>query len=98
MGSGRPGRRWRRRLRGRRIRRGHGIRTAAPRNPSGALRRARPARYLRDGSVIGWARGRRREIGPRALGNRSILAAPFRLNTNVAVITGAFRQRAGREH
>ncbi|MER7048843.1 hypothetical protein [Streptomyces jumonjinensis] len=43
--------------------------------------------------------------GPHALGNRSILAAPFteettvRLNrTNAAVITGALRQRAGREH
>ncbi|MYU25221.1 carbamoyltransferase C-terminal domain-containing protein [Streptomyces sp. SID8352] len=34
------------------------------------------ARYLRDGNIIGWARGRW-EIGPRALGNRSILAAPF---------------------
>ncbi|MFE2729147.1 carbamoyltransferase C-terminal domain-containing protein [Kitasatospora sp. NPDC059327] len=34
------------------------------------------ARHLRDGKIIGWARGRW-EIGPRALGNRSILAAPF---------------------
>ncbi|GAA5198344.1 nodulation protein U [Rugosimonospora acidiphila] len=44
------------------------------------------ARFLRDGNIVGWARGRW-EIGPRALGNRSILAAPFgeemlkRLNT-----------------
>ncbi|WP_371622780.1 proline dehydrogenase [Streptomyces sp. NBC_01116] len=34
------------------------------------------ARYLHDGNIVGWARGRW-EIGPRALGNRSILAAPF---------------------
>lgn len=34
------------------------------------------ARALADGKVIGWARGNC-EIGPRALGNRSILAAPF---------------------
>lgn len=36
----------------------------------------RVARALADGKVIGWARGNC-EIGPRALGNRSILAAPF---------------------
>ncbi|MEU0687819.1 carbamoyltransferase C-terminal domain-containing protein [Streptomyces uncialis] len=40
------------------------------------------ARYLRDGNIIGWARGRW-EIGPRALGNRSILAAPFTVETTV---------------
>ncbi|MGV9311911.1 carbamoyltransferase C-terminal domain-containing protein [Streptomyces sp. NPDC003691] len=40
------------------------------------------ARYLRDGNIIGWARGRW-EIGPRALGNRSILAAPFTEETTV---------------
>lgn len=34
------------------------------------------ANALTDGEVIGWARGNC-EIGPRALGNRSILAAPF---------------------
>lgn len=33
------------------------------------------ARLLADGEVIGWARGRS-EFGPRALGNRSILADP----------------------
>ncbi len=44
------------------------------------------AAFLRDGGIIGWVQGRC-EIGPRALGNRSILAAPFteetqnRLNT-----------------
>lgn len=36
----------------------------------------RVARALADSKVIGWARGNC-EIGPRALGNRSILAAPF---------------------
>lgn len=34
------------------------------------------AEFLRDGNVIAWVQGRY-EIGPRALGNRSILAAPF---------------------
>lgn len=34
------------------------------------------AGFIEDGGIIGWARGRW-EIGPRALGNRSILAAPF---------------------
>jgi len=33
------------------------------------------ARLLADGAVVGWARGRS-EFGPRALGNRSILADP----------------------
>jgi predicted NodU family carbamoyl transferase len=43
-------------------------------------------RRLLDGQVIGWVQGRY-EMGPRALGNRSLLAAPFsteirdRLNT-----------------
>ncbi len=34
------------------------------------------ARLLADGKVLAWVQGRC-EIGPRALGNRSILAAPF---------------------
>ena len=34
------------------------------------------AEYLHRGEVLGWVQGRA-EIGPRALGNRSILAAPF---------------------
>jgi len=34
------------------------------------------AEYIENGNIIGWARGRY-EMGPRALGNRSILAAPF---------------------
>jgi predicted NodU family carbamoyl transferase len=44
------------------------------------LRSAEVARFLNDGNIIGWARGRW-EIGPRALGNRSILAAPFSAET-----------------
>ncbi len=34
------------------------------------------AHYLADGKIIGWFQGRM-EFGPRALGNRSILTAPF---------------------
>lgn len=34
------------------------------------------ARLLADGGVVAWVQGRY-ELGPRALGNRSILAAPF---------------------
>lgn len=41
---------------------------------------AEVARYIEQGNVIGWARGRY-EMGPRALGNRSILAAPFTAET-----------------
>jgi carbamoyltransferase len=37
----------------------------------------RVARDLADGRIIGWFQGRA-EIGPRALGNRSILASPLR--------------------
>ena len=44
------------------------------------LRSADVARFLSEGNIIGWARGRW-EIGPRALGNRSILAAPFSAET-----------------
>jgi len=40
------------------------------------------ARYIEQGNIIGWARGRY-EMGPRALGNRSILAAPFTVDTTV---------------
>lgn len=35
------------------------------------------ARYISDGKVVGWFQGRM-EFGPRALGNRSILADPRR--------------------
>ncbi|MCC0178536.1 proline dehydrogenase [Waterburya agarophytonicola K14] len=38
------------------------------------------AAFIRDGGIIGWAQGLC-EIGPRALGNRSILAAPFTQET-----------------
>ena len=40
------------------------------------------ADLLAQGLILGWAHGRY-EIGPRALGNRSILAAPFRDETRV---------------
>ncbi|MEV7595947.1 carbamoyltransferase C-terminal domain-containing protein [Kitasatospora sp. NPDC089797] len=50
------------------------------------------ARYLRDGNIIGWARGRW-EIGPRALGNRSILAAPFTEETTARL--NRIKQREG---
>lgn len=40
------------------------------------------ADMLSHGLVLGWVNGRY-EIGPRALGNRSILAAPFEDNTRV---------------
>jgi len=40
------------------------------------------ADVLATGLIIGWVSGRY-EIGPRALGNRSILAAPFHENTRV---------------
>jgi predicted NodU family carbamoyl transferase len=43
---------------------------------------AEVARYLEQGNIVGWARGRY-EMGPRALGNRSILAAPFTEDTTV---------------
>ncbi|MGU9859538.1 carbamoyltransferase C-terminal domain-containing protein [Pseudomonas sp. LF245] len=36
----------------------------------------RVARLLHDGCILGWVQGRY-EMGPRALGNRSILAAPY---------------------
>lgn len=40
------------------------------------------ARMLANDLILGWVSGRY-EIGPRALGNRSILAAPFRESTKV---------------
>lgn len=40
------------------------------------------AHMLRSGLILGWVSGRY-EIGPRALGNRSILAAPFDNRTRV---------------
>ena len=38
--------------------------------------RRRVARLLHEGCILGWVQGRY-EMGPRALGNRSILAAPY---------------------
>ena len=35
------------------------------------------AEFLEEGNIIAWVQGRY-EIGPRALGNRSILASPFK--------------------
>lgn len=40
------------------------------------LEAKRVATFLAEGKIVGWTQGRC-EIGPRALGNRSILAAPF---------------------
>jgi predicted NodU family carbamoyl transferase len=42
----------------------------------------RVAHMLSEGLILGWVNGRY-EIGPRALGNRSILAAPFHDDTRV---------------
>jgi predicted NodU family carbamoyl transferase len=40
------------------------------------------ARMLANDLILGWVNGKH-EIGPRALGNRSILASPFHANTRV---------------
>jgi len=45
-----------------------------------ALSYARAAQLLRRGAVVAWVQGRY-EIGPRALGNRSLLAPPFSRET-----------------
>lgn len=50
------------------------------------------AKYLEQGNIIGWARGRY-EMGPRALGNRSILAAPFTGQTTKRL--NAIKRREG---
>jgi hydroxymethyl cephem carbamoyltransferase len=52
----------------------------------------RVARLLADGKILGWAQGRY-EIGPRALGNRSILAAPF--NTETRDSLNQIKEREG---
>lgn len=44
----------------------------------------RIAQLLADGKILGWVQGRY-EIGPRALGNRSILASPFHAETRDAL-------------
>jgi carbamoyltransferase len=48
-----------------------GLRYTLPRNLTEQL-----AGFMKEGKIIGWFSGRM-EIGPRALGNRSILTAPF---------------------
>ncbi|MEV7773841.1 carbamoyltransferase C-terminal domain-containing protein [Kitasatospora sp. NPDC086791] len=53
---------------------------------------AEVARFLADGGVIAWAQGRW-EMGPRALGNRSILAAPFSTDTTTRL--NRIKQREG---
>ncbi|MGE5827579.1 MAG: carbamoyltransferase C-terminal domain-containing protein, partial [Micromonosporaceae bacterium] len=50
------------------------------------------ARYLEQGNVVAWARGRY-EMGPRALGNRSLLAAPFKREMTVRL--NKIKQREG---
>ena len=50
------------------------------------------AAFLADGNVIAWVQGRC-EIGPRALGQRSILAAPFSEDTRRRL--NAIKQREG---
>jgi len=49
------------------------------------------ARLIADGSVMGWVQGRS-EFGPRALGNRSILADP-RPEENKAIINSMVKKR-----
>lgn len=51
------------------------------------------ARLLADGAIIGWAQGRS-EFGPRALGNRSILADP-RPAENKDIINKMVKKREG---
>lgn len=51
------------------------------------------AKLLADGSVVGWVQGRS-EFGPRALGNRSILADP-RPNENKTRINKMIKKREG---
>ncbi len=47
---------------------------------------------LKDGAVFAWVQGRY-EIGPRALGNRSLIAAPFTAETHARL--NAIKQREG---
>jgi carbamoyltransferase len=54
---------------------------------------ARAARLMAEGSVIGWSQGRS-EFGPRALGNRSILADP-RPAKNKDLINAMVKKREG---
>ncbi len=50
------------------------------------------AKYLEDGRIFAWVQGRY-EIGPRALGNRSLLAAPFTRETHLRL--NAIKKREG---
>ena len=50
------------------------------------------ARFINDGHIVAWTQGRC-EIGPRALGNRSILAAPFSTETRDRL--NAIKRREG---
>ncbi|AAB91692.1 nodulation protein NolO; involved in carbamoylation of Nodulation factor (plasmid) [Sinorhizobium fredii NGR234] len=54
---------------------------------------SRAAEWIADGAVIGWVQGRS-EFGPRALGNRSILADP-RPATNKDRINAIVKKREG---
>jgi hypothetical protein len=54
---------------------------------------AEAARLLADGAVVGWIQGRS-EFGPRALGNRSILADP-RPEENRVRVNGVVKKREG---
>jgi carbamoyltransferase len=54
---------------------------------------AEAARLLADGSVVGWFQGRA-EMGPRALGNRSILADPRRAEMK-DVVNAKVKRREG---
>lgn len=50
------------------------------------------AKFINDGNVVAWVQGRY-EIGPRALGNRSLLAAPFTRETHARL--NEIKQREG---
>lgn len=50
------------------------------------------ARFLQQGNVIAWVQGRY-EIGPRALGNRSIIAMPF--SSDIHQRLNAIKEREG---
>ena len=62
------------------------------RRPTGGLA-AEAARVIADGGILGWFQGRA-EWGPRALGNRSILADPRRAEMK-DVINEKIKQREG---
>jgi predicted NodU family carbamoyl transferase len=70
----------------------HDVEVDALRWQPEALDFDRVAEFLAQGQVIAWAQGRY-EIGPRALGNRSILAAPF--TAEMTERLNAIKQREG---